>query len=157
MSKKIKICSDCGREHTDNYKDYCYRCYQKRLMRKLWSSDVSSVYTITNTATGKVYVGSTSRKPDQRWQNHKDTIFNPKERSYNTELKKEMRFFGLESFKFEVQLECEKKDQKFEEQQLIDELREQGFELYNSIDAVSKKEMATWRNDKLLAMMGLEK
>ena len=132
--------------------------YQKLLMRRLWQSDVSSVYTLKNKITGRVYVGSTKRKPDIRFQNHKDSLYNEKSRAYNTFLKQEMRLYGIEQFDFEVVLTCSKEDQRFEEQRLIDTLRELSIDLYNERDAVSKKEMKAWylkKTQELLSNMGL--
>jgi hypothetical protein len=54
---------------------------------------VGYIYTITDN-NNKVYIGSTN-SPDQRWEQHKTTI-------YTSPLHAAMQFEGIDNFKFEV-------------------------------------------------------
>ena len=60
---------------------------------------IYSIYLITNIVNQKRYVGFTSRRPQQRWSDHKVDAANPKRGSV---LHKAMRKYGIENFLFEV-------------------------------------------------------
>ena len=56
----------------------------------------TGVYKITNLVNGKVYIGA-SKNIEKRWWEH---------RSGYTAIAEDLKTFGLDSFKFEVLLEC---------------------------------------------------
>ena len=56
----------------------------------------TGVYKITNLVNGKVYIGA-SKNIEKRWSEH---------RYGRTAIADDLKTFGLESFKFEVLLEC---------------------------------------------------
>ena len=60
-----------------------------------------SVYKITNNKNNKCYIGS-SIYPEKRWQQHKNSAFNPNYRSYNYPLQRAFRKYGIENFTFEI-------------------------------------------------------
>lgn len=59
------------------------------------------VYKITNLINNKVYIGSTT-KGMIRFNQHKNTAFNPKSSHYNYPLYQAFRKYGLENFSFEI-------------------------------------------------------
>jgi group I intron endonuclease len=65
---------------------------------------VTGVYTITNTKTGMIYVGSTKRTFKKRQQEHFSTL--EKGIHYNSHLQKSFNKYGKSYFKFEVLEEC---------------------------------------------------
>lgn len=63
-----------------------------------------TVYVITNTVTGRKYVGSTSRKPKYRFENHLNCLRG--NRHSNVELQKDFNKYGEECFEFSILEEC---------------------------------------------------
>jgi predicted GIY-YIG superfamily endonuclease len=58
------------------------------------------VYKITNTANGKVYIGSTATDMDGRWKTHRSALRLGKH--YNRHLQRAWNTYGEQSFTFEV-------------------------------------------------------
>ena len=65
------------------------------------------IYKITNTVTGKFYVGQTKRKLQVRLNSH---FYEASKRKYNMLLHRSIRKHGIESFKIELLEECTKED-----------------------------------------------
>lgn len=62
-----------------------------------------SIYTITNSSTGRVYVGCTSKeKPFYRMTEHMRNAFKENRRGYNGIFYTEVRKFGAKEFSFRV-------------------------------------------------------
>ena len=81
---------------------------------------ISGVYKITNTVTGKFYIGS-SKDVKRRWANHKCPSSwknNP-----NKQLYKDIQNYGIDKFVFEILEEVEPESLKEAEQQLIETLK----------------------------------
>ena len=62
------------------------------------------VYKITNQINKKCYIGST-KDPEKRWQQHKNSSVWKSCPSYNYPLQKAMRKYGIDNFSFEIILE----------------------------------------------------
>lgn len=158
---KTKICSVCGREHHDDYKDVCYTCYQRALMTKNRYSEKSSIYTITNKKTGKVYVGSTKNVATYRLRSHINSSFNVNCKDFNLELRQDIREEGIEAFDIKVIEECSHSEQKIKEQMTIEAYMKAGVQLYNTRNAVSLKKIELTEEEKIkmrdemLARLGL--
>lgn len=60
-----------------------------------------SVYKITNLINQKCYIGS-SIQVEKRWQQEKNSAFNPKSNSYQYPLSQAFRKYGLKNFSFEI-------------------------------------------------------
>lgn len=60
------------------------------------------IYKITNSVNGKVYIGQTVQKPENRWKRHKFESKKSKNPLYTS-----MRKYGIESFVFEPILEAD--------------------------------------------------
>lgn len=86
------------------------------------------IYKITNMKNGKAYIGESNRIKE-RWNEHKRKAFNketyPKE--YDKVLYQAFRKHGLESFKFEVILECAESELHIKEIEMIKK-----FDTYNN-------------------------
>ena len=67
------------------------------------------IYSITNKVNGKVYVGQ-SKNIARRLRDHKSAMMNPDNKSYNKQLYRDMREFGIENFDFKIEELCEKCD-----------------------------------------------
>lgn len=67
------------------------------------------IYKIINQINGKVYIGQ-SINIVKRWNEHKTTAFNPKNKNYDIYLYRAIRKYGLENFIFEVIEECSPAD-----------------------------------------------
>lgn len=67
------------------------------------------IYKITNKINNKCYIGQ-SKNISKRWKNHKNSAYNPNEKSYNYPLYRAFRKYGLENFSFEILEECSIKD-----------------------------------------------
>ena len=65
----------------------------------------SGIYKITNTLTGRFYIGSTNNF-DKRWRAHKRSL---KTNGHNRYIQHDSDLFGIKSFKFEV-IECVEPD-----------------------------------------------
>ena len=64
----------------------------------------TGVYTITNLINGKMYVGSTSKKFNLRWNDHKSQL--RKNTHDNKYLQNSFNKHGIDNFKFEVLEKC---------------------------------------------------
>ena len=60
-----------------------------------------TVYKITNLTNNKCYIGSSIRV-EKRWQEHKNTAFNPNSPHYQYPLYRAFRKYGLKNFSFEI-------------------------------------------------------
>ena len=63
------------------------------------------IYCYTNLINNKKYVGQTIN-PEQRFRQHKSSVFNEKDKEYNSVLHRAMRKYGYENFSYEVLAEC---------------------------------------------------
>lgn len=75
------------------------------------------IYCYTNLINGKKYIGQTIN-PNQRYNAHKSSAFNPKDPEYDSVIHRAFRKYGYENFKYEILAEAE----------TIDELN--GLEIY---------------------------
>lgn len=64
------------------------------------------IYSYKNVINGKQYVGQTIN-PQQRFNSHKSSAFNPKDKEYNSLLHRAFRKYGYENFKYMVLAESE--------------------------------------------------
>ena len=80
---------------------------------------ISGIYKITNTKTGKFYVGS-SKNIKSRWAYHKAKFKSTEETSNKLYL--DFKKYGLENFKFEILEKCSS-NIKEKEQEYIDKLK----------------------------------
>lgn len=62
------------------------------------------IYKITNQINKKCYIGST-KQPEKRWQQHKNSAIWESCTSYNYPLQKAMRKYGIDNFTFEIIME----------------------------------------------------
>jgi group I intron endonuclease len=92
------------------------------------------IYKITNTATGKFYLGSSSDIP-RRWRQHKHLLRQGKHHS--SILQNSWAKHGEQAFVFEVVFECSEADLLDCEQRFLDELRPE----YNVTAIAGKVEM----------------
>ena len=60
-----------------------------------------TVYKITNLTNNKCYIGSSIRV-EKRWQEHKNTAFNPNSPHYQYPLYRAFRKYGLKNFSFKI-------------------------------------------------------
>ena len=60
------------------------------------------IYKISNTLTGKVYIGQTIQPPSRRWRQHELSAQNANRNDSNLPLHLSMRKHGLSAFKYEV-------------------------------------------------------
>ena len=104
------------------------RANQSRLKAK--EKGISCVYTITNTITGKIYVGETTWK-HRRFLHHKLHLKNNKHE--NRRLQEDFNKFGEEAFEYSVvkELSNDKKLLRQEEKIYIKKLIAEGKKLYN--------------------------
>ena len=65
------------------------------------SKIISGVYKITNSITGKFYIGSSSHI-FKRWKSHLQRFKNPSDKEYNKKLYVDMRKYGSKNFIFEI-------------------------------------------------------
>lgn len=63
------------------------------------------IYQIINLINGHSYIGQ-SRQIEKRWQNHKITATNIKDKNYNYPLYRAFRKYGIENFQFIILEEC---------------------------------------------------
>lgn len=64
------------------------------------------IYCYTNLINNKKYIGQTIN-PKQRFNQHKSSAFNSKDKEYNSLLHRAFRKYGYENFKYEVLAEAE--------------------------------------------------
>ena len=87
------------------------------------------IYKITNTITGKLYIGETCMKdPVQRWKGHLNSI---KQGRGCPALRDAIKKYGLENFKFEVMIICFDDDRFIYEQEYIKRYNTQSPNGYN--------------------------
>jgi group I intron endonuclease len=94
---------------------------------------VSGIYKISNTKTGRVYIGQ-SANIALRWANHVDGL--AKGRHFNKVLSEDFQEYGLRSFAAEIIEKC-KNDKAFlleRERHYIALYFRLGYNLYNNID-----------------------
>jgi group I intron endonuclease len=78
---------------------------------------MASIYKITNTVSGKCYIGETiQKKPENRWRRHINSI---KTAKGCPALKDAMKKYGIDQFKFEVILTCAVEDRHKYEKEYI--------------------------------------
>lgn len=65
---------------------------------------MTGIYKIENTITGEVYVGQ-SKNIEKRWANHRSN-YKAKNKVRKYALYRDMRYYGIDKFKFEVLEEC---------------------------------------------------
>ena len=63
------------------------------------------IYCIENTLNHKKYIGQ-AKDIYRRWEEHKNKAFNKREKSYNSDLYKDIRNQGLNTFNFYILEEC---------------------------------------------------
>jgi group I intron endonuclease len=63
---------------------------------------MTTVYKIVNKITNQVYIGITDKNVEKRWDNHKNNSQNP-------HLRKSVEQYGVDSFKFSVLCEVDKR------------------------------------------------
>ena len=80
----------------------------------------SAVYKITNTVTGKFYIGS-SKNIKSRWAVHK--CQSTWKNNPNKQLYQDMRKYGVDKFEFKILAEVESEHLKEKEQQFIETLK----------------------------------
>ena len=68
---------------------------------------VGYIYKISNTITGKVYIGQTIQPPSRRWRQHELSAQNTNRNDSNLPLHLSMRKHGLAAFKYEVIEMCD--------------------------------------------------
>jgi len=73
------------------------------------SKIISGVYKITNSITGKFYIGSSSHI-FKRWKSHLQRFKNPSDKEYNKKLYVDMRKYGSKNFIFEIITICNPTD-----------------------------------------------
>lgn len=87
------------------------------------------IYKITNTVSGKCYIGETTYKnPEERWRRHKETI---KRGVGCPALRDAVKKYGVDKFTFEVIRACNLKDRFTIERSLIKEHNTQVPNGYN--------------------------
>lgn len=79
------------------------------------------IYKIQNQINKKIYIGST-KNPDKRWFQHKQSSQLKSRQSYNYPLQAAIRKYGIENFTFEIIDECEDDKASLIEQKYIIEL-----------------------------------
>ena len=68
---------------------------------------MGSIYKITNSINGKVYIGQTMRKPEDRWRQHINNYMRETSRDYNSYFHNAIRKYGKEVFVFEEIERCD--------------------------------------------------
>lgn len=68
---------------------------------------MGSIYKITNSVNGKVYIGQTMRKPEDRWRQHINNSMRETSRDYNSYFHNAIRKYGKEVFVFEEIERCD--------------------------------------------------
>ena len=110
---------------------------------------IHSVYKITNTSNGKVYIG-VSKNLKSRWINHQNAV------NYGSKLHEAIRNEGINNFDFFHLADCfTRKDAELFEKDLIKELNTRYPHGYNLTDGgggttgrkVSEKLLFTMRNN----------
>ena len=81
---------------------------------------ISGIYKITNTVTGKFYIGS-SKDVKRRWAAHK--CQSKWKQCKNNQMYLDMRKYGVDKFDFEILAEIEADSLKETEQQFIEKLQ----------------------------------
>ena len=89
---------------------------------------ISGIYKITNTVTGKFYIGS-SKNIKSRWADHKKPSVWKK--YPNKQLYQDMKKYGKDKFEFDILCEVEPGSLKETEQQFIEKLKP----TYNQMNA----------------------
>lgn len=92
---------------------------------------ICGVYKITNTVTGRVYVGQ-STNIFTRWHGHVTDLIRGKHS--NPTILEDFQSNGLESFEVELLELCDKKALLDSEGQWAKQLHDEGYELYNLND-----------------------
>jgi group I intron endonuclease len=98
----------------------------------------SAIYKITNTISGKFYIGSTNNI-SRRWIHHRSLLRNKKH--HNKHLQHSYNKHGIENFIFEVLEEVAEENLITREQELLDTLKPFGDKGYN-ISKVAGSPMA---------------
>lgn len=94
---------------------------------------MTGIYIITNTITNEIYIGQ-SVNINNRFKQHKESINNKKYTLYS-----DMRFYGINSFRFEVLEECNKDSLNTREMYWIKHYLNKNYKLYNIIGVPSKE------------------
>ena len=87
-------------------------------------SDVGYIYKITNIVNGKIYIGQTRNKVEDRWKQHIVDSKTPTGWQVNSILYKSIRKYGEKSFNIEIVEECDN--------QLLNEREKYWIKYYNS-------------------------
>ena len=96
-----------------------------------------AVYKIENNINHKVYIGSSIRV-DKRWQQHKNTAFNPNSPQYNYPLYCAFRKYGIENFTFSI---------IGKDYMSIEEMQQDEFDWINYYNSVEKGYNQTYNTD----------
>ena len=90
---------------------------------------MACIYKVTNTVSGKCYIGETTEKnPEERWRGHKETI---KRGAGCPALRDAVKKYGIDKFTFEVIRECSLEERFDLEKKLISEYNTQVPNGYN--------------------------
>ena len=102
---------------------------------------MATVYKITNTINGFVYVGSTMQTLHKRWGHHVSSLYNQC-KTYSPKFIEDFKQYGLKAFKIETIIETDvtKEELKILEQHYIEKIPKE--KRYNRIRA--------WGQDKII-------